>query len=121
VRPAAWLGLPIDELFQVFRQQADIGHLRAVQQHWNDRNAAGKRLANLDAHEIVPVVESSPFGFRVARIDPSGTDQREQHSHSSTQPLRVFRKLAPGGIESTSMNTWSLGIVLQNARWIIRA
>src|SRR5262249_19239082 len=73
------LRLSIDELLQIVWQQADIRHRCIVQQYRNHRNAAPQRFANLDPHKIAWIVQSSAVGFRVACIDPSTTDEREQN------------------------------------------
>jgi hypothetical protein len=69
--------------------------------------ATHKRFANLDANEIVFIIQSPLLGFQVACIDPAGADQREQNFTLSDPVFEDLSEIGTGGIELTSINTWS--------------
>ena len=99
--------LPIAQFPQILRQLIRARQRGPIQQHRHNRNIPSQRLADLDAHEIAFVIQSPPVGFRVARIDPSGTDQREQHLTLIDPPFEDISEVQPPvGTESTSMNTF---------------
>jgi hypothetical protein len=49
----------------------------ALQEDWNDTDAAFQRGPYLDAHEVIGVLQA-PATFLVARIEPTRTDDRQQ-------------------------------------------
>ena len=52
-------GLPARELLQAVGQVRGLRHRGAVDEHGNDRNAALERRLDLDANEIVGILESA--------------------------------------------------------------
>src|SRR5262245_35466270 len=66
------------KLFQFFWQLTRLRHLGAIQQDRDDRNVALKGRTDFDSHKIVRVIQAAVAIF-ITRIEPVGSDHREQH------------------------------------------
>src|SRR5262249_8428110 len=66
------------KLFQFLRQLIRLRHLGAIQQDRDDGNVALKGRPDFDSHKIVRVIQAAVVIF-ITRIQPVGSDHREQH------------------------------------------
>src|SRR5215472_3981484 len=66
------------KLFQFLRQLTRLRHLGAIQQDRDDRNVALEGYPDFDSHEIIRVIQAAVAIF-IPRIEPVGSDHREQH------------------------------------------
>ena len=70
--------LPTAQLLQAVRQVFTPWHCRAVDKDGNDANSALKRRLDLDPHEIIRIVETTPVVLAGAGIPivPDDGDER---------------------------------------------
>jgi hypothetical protein len=71
-------GLPVDQLAETGWQLVRMWHPGLSHQDRDDSHLALQRGFNLDAHEIVRVLQAPAAGL-VGDREPLGTDQHEQH------------------------------------------
>src|SRR4029077_1678705 len=63
--------------FQVIRELIGLRNMGALQEDWNDADAAFQRGPNLDAHEVIGLLQA-PLILLVTCIEPTRTDDRQQ-------------------------------------------
>ena len=65
------------QFFKIIRKLIGLRNSGALQEDWNNADAAFQRGRNLDAHEVIGVFQAS-LAFLVTRIEPTGTNDRQQ-------------------------------------------
>src|SRR4029077_15435540 len=63
--------------FEVIREFIGLRNMGALQEDWNDADAAFQRGPNLDAHEVIGVLQA-PLILLVTCIEPARADDRHQ-------------------------------------------
>ena len=87
--------LPTRELLERVRQVLGLGHDRAIDQHRNDRHVALERRFDLDAHEIIGVVEATAIVL-VRAGEPIPANHRDERVAAANALGQDFHEIATG-------------------------
>jgi len=87
--------LQANQLLQTLRQVFGLRQARAVDENWNDANAAAKRGLDLDPHEIMLIVDASPIVPVDAR-NPVRTDDSDERIANGDPFGQKFDKIDAG-------------------------
>ena len=87
--------LQANQLLQTLRQVFGLRQARAVDENWNDANAAAKRGLDLDPNEVMLVVDASPFVPVNAR-NPLRANHRDERIANGDAFGQKFDKIDAG-------------------------